>query len=145
MEDLSATVRVPLSPSPGFCIKSSTLQPAICRVTGETSKLAENTLSIPRGQKVFINFAWDAHVPPPPDTSEEEMQRAIAGEQDVDEDALSAGAGWFVPVIVSEPRSDVDKGKYQPDIRCVKLTTSSDSTAVISSSRKAIGRVRLHL
>lgn len=121
MDTLNATVRVTLSPSPGFCIKSTTLQPALCKVTRESAThsdgtgvaiLPSATISIPKGQKVFINFARDANVPPPPEGNEEEIQRAIAGEQEVDENLLAAGGAWFVPVIVSEPRSDVDKGQF---------------------------------
>ncbi len=95
----TSTVRVSLSPSPGFCIKSSALQPAVCKTT------SDGALTIARGQKVFVNVAWDANVPPPPDASNEDIQRAMAGEQDATDNP------WFVPVIVSEPRTDLDKGE----------------------------------
>ncbi len=119
----TATVRVCLSPAPGFCIKSSTLQPAVCKITAQSaqslSKLdgpsqsalitsTPGTLSLPKGIKVFVNIAWDANVPPPPEGSEETIQRAMKGE---DETSFTTDGGWFVPVIVSEPRSDADKGK----------------------------------
>lgn len=109
----NATIRVTLTPSPGFCIKSATLQAALFKVTGQSDGIPKTgavaispgptTLSIPKGQKVFINFAWDANVPPPPEGSEEEIKRAMVGEQG------DGGSGWFVPVIVSEPRNDLDK------------------------------------
>lgn len=54
-------------------------------------------------------------MPPPPEGSEEAVQRAMQG---VEPDAQGAdamagveGAGeWYVPVIVSPPREDTDKG-----------------------------------
>ncbi len=55
---------------------------------------------------MFVNVAWDANVPPPPDASNEDIQRAMAGEQD------ATDSPWFVPVIVSEPRTDLDKGEF---------------------------------
>ena len=58
--------------------------------------------------KVFVNVAWDANVPPPPEGSEEAIQRAMRGEEELDE---STEQGWFVPVVVSEPRIDKDKGE----------------------------------
>ena len=48
-------------------------------------------------------------VPPPPEGSEEVIQRAMRGEEEIHENNEEA---WFVPVIVSDPRSDVDKGEY---------------------------------
>ena len=120
MDGSNTIIRVSLSPSPGFCIKSTTLQPAVCSVTGESAKHSDaakgaisssNAFPIPKGQKVFVNFAWDANVPPPPETSEEVIQKAMMGEQEIDDDELMAGSAWFIPVIVSEPRSDRDKGQ----------------------------------
>ena len=106
----NSTVRVSLSPTAGFCIKSTTLLPAVCRLS-TTAQCTNNDalspqsdgLSISKGPKVFVNIAWDANVPPPPNVSDEIIQYAMAGDDD-------AGEGWFVPVIVSEPRTDTDKG-----------------------------------
>jgi hypothetical protein len=70
---------------------------------------------------VFVNVAWDANVPPPPDASNDEIQKAMAGEQDHADHASAGGGGWFVPVVVSEPRSDVDKGQprsHLPPFSC---------------------------
>ncbi|KAG6898028.1 hypothetical protein C0992_007024 [Termitomyces sp. T32_za158] len=53
-----------LAPVPGFCIKSSA-----------------------DGRKVFVNIAWDKHVPPPPAASEQLIARAIHGDDDPDPDA----------------------------------------------------------
>ncbi|KAK0463181.1 pre-RNA processing PIH1/Nop17-domain-containing protein [Desarmillaria tabescens] len=90
----STTKRVTLSPQAGFCVKSTTI--------------AENGGN---GMKVFINIAWDANVPSPPPASDEVIQRAMQGEDD---------DGWYVPVVVSEPRGDVDKvGKPSLVIDCV--------------------------
>lgn len=116
------TTRVDLTPKPGFCVKTSALQSAVCRVTGQsflapvdkpTNAIAPvpGTIVIPQGMKVFVNIAWDANVPPPPEGSEEAIQRAMAGEEEIDEDAIARGDLWFVPVVVSEPRSDTDKGE----------------------------------
>jgi hypothetical protein len=79
------SLSISLSPTPGFCIKSKTLTPV--------------------STKVFINIAWDKNVPSPPKSSEDDIQRAMKG--DVDE----RGNPWYVPVVVSEPRQDKDKGK----------------------------------
>ncbi|PBK71822.1 hypothetical protein ARMSODRAFT_954613 [Armillaria solidipes] len=88
----STTKKVTLSPQAGFCVKSTT--------------------NSSNGMKVFINIAWDANVPSPPPASDEVIQRAMQGEDD-DE-------GWYVPVVVSEPRGDVDKsGKPSLVIDCV--------------------------
>lgn len=104
---------VTLKPSPGFCIKSSTLQPGhytppSAAVKHHPSLLEpqSSAIPVPIGLKVFINVAWDANVPPPPAGSEEAIQLAMKGE-DVDE--LNPD-GWYVPVIVSEGRQDKDKG-----------------------------------
>ena len=116
------TTRVDLTPKPGFCVKTSALQSAVCRVTGQSllapvDKPANaiapvpGTLVIPQGMKVFVNVAWDANVPPPLEGNEEAIQRAMAGEDEIDEDAIARGDLWFVPVVVSEPRSDTDKGE----------------------------------
>ncbi|KAJ3993743.1 pre-RNA processing PIH1/Nop17-domain-containing protein [Lentinula boryana] len=58
------------------------------------------------GFKIFVNVAWDANVPPPPDGNEEAIQRAMNGDE-LDKGNLD---DWFVPVIVSEGKFDTDKG-----------------------------------
>ncbi|KAG7447290.1 uncharacterized protein BT62DRAFT_948298, partial [Guyanagaster necrorhizus] len=94
MNSPSTTKRVTLSPQAGFCIKSTT-------IAGNGSN----------GMKVFINIAWDANVPSPPPASDETIQRAMQGDDD---------EGWYVPVIVSEPRGDVDKaGKPSLVMDCI--------------------------
>ena len=79
------SLSISLSPTPGFCVKSKTLTP------------------VPT--KVFINIAWDKNVPSPPKSSEDDIQRAMHGDDD------ERGNPWYVPVVVSEPRQDEDKGK----------------------------------
>ncbi|KAJ6596766.1 PIH1 family [Mycena sp. CBHHK59/15] len=79
-------VPVPLKPTAGFCIKSSSLQPS--------------------GRKIFINIAWDPNVPAPPEGNEDAIQRAMLGEDDSDQ--LNPDA-WFVPVVVSDAKQDMDK------------------------------------
>lgn len=114
------TIQVDLSPRPGFCVKSSALDSTVCRTSARadgkhkaaaSATLFSEEINIPKGTKVFVNVAWDANVPPPPEGSEEAVQKAMSGEQEVDEEALVSGRGWFVPVVVSDPRSDVDKGE----------------------------------
>ena len=93
------SVAVHLSPSPGFCIKSAALQPAILSIKNES-------VQVQKGLKIFVNIAWDNNVPPPPESNEEAIQRAMQGQ---DADKRNAD-GWFVPVVVSEGRQDTDKG-----------------------------------
>lgn len=126
------TTRVKLSPTPGYCIKSTALQDGACRVTQDTASGADNgvanastnsiilggpqsapplgTLKVPRGIKIFVNICWDVNVPPPPEGNEEMIQRAMRGEEELDDETLLQGGGWFVPVVVSQPRQDLDKG-----------------------------------
>ena len=113
MSNLPTTIRVSLSPTPGFCIKSTSQNSITCPLA--TSSAAPSSSSslprsiiIPLGIKVFVNIAWDSNVPPPPEGSEEAIQKAMLGEDDADADAIGTG-GWFVPVVVSEPRQDKDK------------------------------------
>ena len=131
------TVRVKLAPTAGYCIKSTTLQDAICRISPKPPDLenggdaasnkggesinslitsvvgqASGTLKVSKGTKVFVNIAWDSNVPPPPEGNEEMIQRAMRGEQALDDESRREGGAWFVPVIVSEPRQDLDKGMY---------------------------------
>ncbi|EDR09406.1 uncharacterized protein LACBIDRAFT_293894 [Laccaria bicolor S238N-H82] len=81
------SLSISLSPTPGFCVKSKALTPV--------------------ATKVFINIAWDKNVPSPPKSSEEDIQRAMSG------DGNERGNPWYVPVVVSEPRQDVDKAGNQ--------------------------------
>ncbi|KAJ7048569.1 hypothetical protein C8F01DRAFT_1189579 [Mycena amicta] len=55
-------------------------------------------------RKIFINLAFDDHVPAPPEGNTEAIRRAMCGE-DASSDA------WFVPVVVSEAREDHDTDK----------------------------------
>lgn len=110
---MSSTVAVRLSPSPGFCIKSSSLQPGghftYPTAEGTTSTPSLTQVAVPQGLKVFLNIAWDKNVPPPPEGSEDVIQRTMQGE---DGDVLNPdGCDWFVPVIVSCGREDTDKGQ----------------------------------
>ncbi|KAJ7484073.1 PIH1 family [Mycena galericulata] len=105
---MASRVPVNLSPTAGFCIKSSTLQPALLKLA-------------PAGQKVFINFAWDSNVPPPPEGNEEAIQRAMRGEDDTDHPNPDA---WFVPVVVSDAKQDTDKaGKPSLVFDCIYHTS----------------------
>jgi hypothetical protein len=111
-----STVSINLNPVPGFCIKSSTLQPSVYTPSQPKSNLLEpKNASIPIsiGHKVFVNIAWDYNVPAPPEGSEDAIQRAMKGE---DVNVLNPD-GWYVPVVVSEGRRDKDKGTliFSPD------------------------------
>lgn len=103
---------VQLKPSAGFVVKSTTLQDAFYATKSKpaSSTLLEpssNGLAIPKGLKVFVNIAWDANVPPPPEGSEDVIQKAMLGE---DLDDLNP-EGWYVPTVVSDGRQDTDKGQ----------------------------------
>ncbi|KII90276.1 hypothetical protein PLICRDRAFT_138848 [Plicaturopsis crispa FD-325 SS-3] len=118
----SATTRVTLSPTPGFCVKSTALVDCIYSDAPNSNLSASTSASalagqpvqtrIPKGFKVFVNVAWDKNVPAPPQVPEDVVQRAMRGE-DVEED-------WYVPVVVSKGRQDVDRaGKPSLVFDCV--------------------------
>ncbi|KIM77387.1 hypothetical protein PILCRDRAFT_12029 [Piloderma croceum F 1598] len=107
-------VSVKLKPSPGFVVKSTTLNDAQYRSHSQALSTPSSTLLepssdigilVPKGLKVFVNIAWDANVPPPPEGSEDVIQKAMLGE---DLDDLNP-EGWYVPAIVSGGRQDKDK------------------------------------
>lgn len=107
---MAATTRVSLSPSPGFCVKSSALNsvafPADVPLSSSHSS-PRSPITIPTGLKIFVNIAWDPNVPPPQDGSDAAIDRAMA---DPSAHLPDDVAQWFVPLIVSDPRSDSDKG-----------------------------------
>lgn len=140
--------QVTLKPSPGFCIKSTTLEPGLlpppasspanvqlqkqgASSAGGLLEPAVQPIPVPKGTKVFVNICYDKNVPAPPDASEEAIQRAIKGaipDEALDEDGLKESARvtekeeeeWYVPVVVSEPRVDKDKsGKPSLVVDCV--------------------------
>ncbi|KAL0058209.1 hypothetical protein AAF712_015125 [Marasmius tenuissimus] len=116
-----SAISVTLKPIPGFCIKSTAIQPGIYTLaslgTVSNSLEAKNTsIPVPAGLKIFINIAWDQNVPPPPKASEEAIKRAMEGETG---DTATNGE-YFVPVVVSEGRQDTDKaGKPSLVFDCV--------------------------
>lgn len=93
------SVAIQLSPSPGFCIKSAALQQGVIYIQNEPSQVEQ-------GLKIFVNIAWDKNVPPPPEGSEEDIRRAMQGQEAIEH----VVNGWFAPVVVSEGRKDTDKG-----------------------------------
>ncbi|KAG7087489.1 hypothetical protein E1B28_013451 [Marasmius oreades] len=104
------SVSVILKPIPGFCIKSSTVQPAVYKPSSSQQPLTSlepgnAPVPIPVGFKLFINIAWDQNVPPPPKASEEAIKRAISG----DSQSMSTDDDYFVPVVVSDGRIDTDR------------------------------------
>lgn len=52
------------------------------------------------GFKIFLNIAFDAGVPPPPSSSENDIRKAMSGDE----------GAYFVPVVVSDGREVTDKG-----------------------------------
>ena len=106
-----------LKPVAGFCVKSSSLQSGFYTQfsSRQPSSSASNVLEphgpiripIPKNLKIFLNVAWDPHVPPPPDGSEDMIQVAMlgGGVSELNRD------GWYVPVIVSDPREAKDRGQ----------------------------------
>ncbi|KAF8824435.1 hypothetical protein HHX47_DHR8000178 [Lentinula edodes] len=113
---------VSLKPVAGFCIKTSTVQPSsFTPLSLKQSPSAQDTsISIPQGYKIFVNVAWDANVPPPPDGNEDAIQRAMNGDE-LDKGNLD---DWFVPVIVSEGRFDTDKGnKLELSVQRIEAQT----------------------
>ncbi|KAI3622463.1 hypothetical protein WG66_015005 [Moniliophthora roreri] len=121
---MSNTVPVSLKPVAGFCIKSTTLQPAVYTPASPTrspNSLEPKILpiTVPAGFKIFVNVAWNANVPPPPECSEEAIKRAMEG-QTSDENGTDGSGEYFVPVVVSEGRQDTDKaGKPSLVFDCV--------------------------
>ena len=111
-------VSVHLKPTPGFTVKSTTLN----------SSTRFNGISIPKGLKIFVNIAWDPNVPPPPEGSEDVIQKAMLGE---DLDDLNP-EGWYVPTIVSDGRQDTDKGGFLPSHKNINLNKSCYSAGKLS-------------
>ncbi|KAF8154081.1 pre-RNA processing PIH1/Nop17-domain-containing protein [Crassisporium funariophilum] len=128
----STHTRIDLAPKPGFCIKTSTLTPAVLPSPPPTPTPNPHLLEppagpivVPKGLKVFVNIAWDARVPPPPEGSEDAVQRAMRGEE---VDGRNA-EGWYVPVIVSNGRHEKDKaGNPSLVFDCIYNTTIKSRT-----------------
>ena len=66
---------------------------------------------VPRGFKIFLNICWDSGVPAPPQRSEQDIRKAMMGEDLLLEKGDSPGP-YFVPVVVSDGRPITDKCKY---------------------------------
>ncbi|KAJ7073287.1 pre-RNA processing PIH1/Nop17-domain-containing protein [Mycena belliarum] len=120
---MATNVPIQLNPSPGFCLKSATVQPATLKIPpaarpGPNSLEPQATsIQIPKGLKIFVNVAWDKSVPPPPEGNEQAIQRAMCAEDDLDHFNPDA---WFVPVVVSDARQDTDKaGKPSLVFDCI--------------------------
>ncbi|KAF5314402.1 hypothetical protein D9619_011814 [Psilocybe cf. subviscida] len=133
MSSSSSHVQIELAPKAGFCVKSSTLSAAVLppppqsapKRSGNVLEPPPGPINVSKGQKVFINIAWDPKVPPPPEGSEDAIQKAMQGE-DMDE---SNPSGWYVPVIVSQAREDFDKaGKPSLVFDCVYNSTVKTRT-----------------
>ncbi|KAG6853859.1 hypothetical protein C0991_000620 [Blastosporella zonata] len=118
---------IALKPVAGFCVKSSTIRPAVFTPPHPQNNLLEPTapITIPVGFKVFANIAWDLNVPPPPAGSEEVIHRAMQG-QDLDDGNPDS---WYVPVVVSNGRQDTDKaGKPSLVFDCIYNTSIKSRT-----------------
>ncbi|KAI6030283.1 hypothetical protein EDC04DRAFT_2868976 [Pisolithus marmoratus] len=134
---------VTLNPVPGFCVKSratndTVVHASIANVSSDAQvNRASHLVPVTKGLKIFVNIAWDSNVPPPPQGSEEAVQHAMRGLH-IDE---SNPDNWFVPLVVSDARSDSDKAG-QPAIvfdavfsPSIKSRTSKDADFKYSSLR----------
>ncbi|KAF7974219.1 hypothetical protein HWV62_13199 [Athelia sp. TMB] len=104
----SGFTSVELTPTPGFVVKSTTTAPFFLSHSLDATpnpKLLEPATAapdaLPAGTKVFVNIAWDAGVPAPPPGSEDAVQAAMRGDE--------PDEGYYVPVVVSDGRTDTDK------------------------------------
>lgn len=66
---------------------------------------SQSRTRIPKGTKFFLNIAWDASVPSPPQVPESAIRQAMKGD-DLDGENENT---YYVPVVVSNPREVVDK------------------------------------
>ncbi|TFK48328.1 hypothetical protein OE88DRAFT_1664847 [Heliocybe sulcata] len=119
-------IPVSLAPVPAFCIKSSALTHAQYPHPDAVS------LAIPKARKVFVNIAFDNNVPAPPPGSDAAIDRAMSGaapDADLDD--------YFVPVIVSDPREDLDKAGKPAVVFDTIFNTSLKSKSLKSLEFKA--------
>ncbi|KAG2005950.1 hypothetical protein CC2G_002314 [Coprinopsis cinerea AmutBmut pab1-1] len=140
---MAPLVNIQLKPAAGWCFKVSSLEPGLLpprtpqpppnAQTASSSSpggllepTANQPIPIPAGMKVFVNIAFDKNVPPPPPGSEEAIQAAMQGEAPVEsiqkakKGKENVNGGWYVPIIVSEPRLDKDKaGKPSLVVDCI--------------------------
>lgn len=89
-----AWINVTISPSPGFCVKSKILRPAVL-----------NQIPLPQGFKVFVNVAWSKDLPPPLDGLKNVLELATAtpsGDHNKDDSPIY--------VFASDGRLDTDRG-----------------------------------
>ncbi|KIK11810.1 hypothetical protein PISMIDRAFT_19213 [Pisolithus microcarpus 441] len=107
-------VAVTLNPVPGFCVKTRATNDTVVHASITDGADVSRDTQVNRGShlipvtkdlKIFVNIAWDSNVPPPPQGSEEAVQRAMRGLH-IDE---SGPDSWFVPLVVSDARRDSDK------------------------------------
>ncbi|EJF60086.1 hypothetical protein DICSQDRAFT_107741 [Dichomitus squalens LYAD-421 SS1] len=134
---MAVTQRVSLSPTSGFCVKSTALNSVSCPLPSSSSSdvSSPTAINITNGLKVFVNIAWDSNVPPPPEGSDAAIERAMAAQAALDPDQA---AEWFVPVIVTEPRSDIDKaGKPSVVFDCI-FNSALKSRALRSTEFKTL-------
>ena len=113
-----ATRAVSLAPSAGFCVKSVALNNVSCSISASSDGPAQ-PVAIPTGLKVFVNIAWDANVPPPPHGTDAAIERAVSSRSEI---SLDDAVDWFLPLVLSDPRSDKDKGVIIPTCRSSPLS-----------------------
>lgn len=103
--------RITLSPSAGFVVKTTNQEPGIYTPTALPERqLSPNSLEpqavrhstpVTHGFKIFVNIALEQGVPPPPQSSENDIRKVMAGDENA----------YFVPVVVSDGREVTDKGE----------------------------------
>ena len=92
-------LKVNISPSPGFCVKSKLLHPAFL-----------NQVALPQGLKVFVNVAWSKDLPPPLDGVKKALELATATPTgDHQTHPINKGESPIY-VFASDGRLDTDKG-----------------------------------
>jgi hypothetical protein len=101
----TSNVTVNVSPSPGFCIKSKSLQPGALDVPSVHER-AQGPVPLPQGIKVFVNVTWSKDVPPPLDGVEKALDFAARSRR-MD---LKSERDSPIYVFVSDGRPDADKG-----------------------------------
>jgi hypothetical protein len=115
----TSTQRVTLTPKAGFVVKTTNDVAGIYTIPSRdstptsTSSPASNQkqIVVPRSFKIFLNICWDQNVPAPPQRSEEDIRRAMMGE-DLETSVTGNSGPYFVPVVVSDGRPATDKGQY---------------------------------
>jgi PIH1 N-terminal domain len=69
------------------------------------TRLLDSGNSESNGTKIFLNICTEEAIPKPPEATDEALKRIIAAEDVKDLES------YFIPIILSEIRNEMDKGK----------------------------------